>query len=194
MTLLLERAAAPDILVNWGTMRHFPLILPLLALLATNAEGQFNDSTESADRWAEAASFPSQPVRAEVLSVEVQVSPVERRALAGTLGWALGLAGGAALGYLIQPDPGDSYFGAGEWWLGAWVGSSMGAATGVHLANHRQGRILLSSLGAFVSLPVSLLVAVPLAEAGGIGILAIPVAQIGTSIVIERLTSRRGAR
>lgn len=128
--------------------------------------------------------------RTGIFSPSPQGASTGNLVVGGTVGWALGLAGGAALGYLAQPDPGDSYVGAAEWWLGAWIGSSIGAATGVHIANRGQGNLLLASLGSVASAPVSLLLAVPLAEAGSIGVLVIPAAQIGASVLIERLTSR----
>jgi hypothetical protein len=111
--------------------------------------------------------------------------------LAGALGWAAGLAAGAAVGYAIQPNAGESYIGAGEWWMGALLGSSFGAATGAHLANGREGKLLLSSGGALLSVPVALLVSVPLVMIDGAGIFIVPIAQIGTSVFLERRTSRR---
>jgi hypothetical protein len=110
--------------------------------------------------------------------------------LGGTLGWAVGLAAGAAAGYATQPDAGEGWFGAAEWWLGGWVGSSIGAATGVHLANGRNGNLLLSTGGALLSAPIALLVSGPVPG----GIVVVPIAQIGTSVYLERLTSRRSRR
>jgi hypothetical protein len=70
------------------------------------------------------------------------------------------------------------------------IGSSVGTATGVHLANGRRGNLLLSSGAALLSVPAALLISVPLISIHGAGIGIVPIAQIGTSIYVERRTSR----
>lgn len=111
-----------------------------------------------------------------------------RVVLGSTIGWGLGLLAGVGTGVLIQPSAGDSYIGAGEWWLGALVGTSIGAALGSHLANDRRGNFGAGFAGSLLIVPVALLAGALTAEAGGL--LLIPAAQIGTSVIIERKTGR----
>jgi hypothetical protein len=126
------------------------------------------------------------------VSIPTQDGPSAGRTVLGSaVGWAVGLGAGAALGYAVQPDPGESYFGAGEWWLGAWIGSSVGSAIGAHLGNGRQGNLPLVMLGSIAVGPAALIVAPALGPAG---VFAIPAAQIGVSVAIERRSAavRRG--
>jgi hypothetical protein len=175
------------------------LLLSFLAL-APSADAQYDQRGQLAVSGLHpagslsrppAAPEPYSPYARAIVDQVIPTKSPEDLILGGAMGWIAGLAAGAAVGYAIQPDAGDSWIGAGEWWLGALVGSSAGAATGVHLANGRSGDLLLSSGGALLSVPVALLVAVPLVWVHGAGILLVPVAQIGTSILLERRTSRR---
>jgi hypothetical protein len=132
------------------------------------------------------------PVAPALDTARITSASIERLLLGGLVGWTLGAVAGGGLGYALQPASGESHFGAGEWWLGAWVGSSIGAAAGVHIANHAQGNLLLSSLGTLLSVPAVVLVAVTVPGAGPL-LLAVPTAQIAASVLIERRTARARA-
>jgi hypothetical protein len=127
-----------------------------------------------------------------VLEATTQAAPTRDLVLGSTIGWALGLALGAGAGYLIEPDSGERWGGALEWWQGAWVGSSIGAAAGAHIANRGRGNLVLGSLGAFAVVPIVVLAAVPLLDVGGVAF--VPVAQIGTTVFIQRRTTKHDER
>jgi hypothetical protein len=111
----------------------------------------------------------------------------EALAWGGLLGWGAGLVAGGMAGYALHPrSDTESWVGATEWWIGAAVGSSVGAAAGVHLTNGAHGNLLLSSLGSVVTLPFVLFLGTAVGPAV---IVAVPAAQILVSMMIERATS-----
>lgn len=134
-------------------------------------------------------SVASTPVEAQPLPTEsVSEASAGRVMLGSTVGLLVGLAAGVAAGYAVEQDSGESWVGAGEWWIGGLIGSSLGAATGAHIANGFRGSLPLGVLGTLVVAPAVGLIAVPLT--GGGAIIAIPAAQIGVSVMIERRTGR----
>lgn len=129
------------------------------------------------------------PLAAQQVPTEDLSRPSAGRLVFGsTVGLLVGLAAGVATGYAVEQDPGGSWVGAGEWWIGGLIGSSVGAATGAHIANGFRGNLPLGVLGTLVVAPAVGLITVPLT--GGGAVLAIPAAQIGVSVMIERRTSR----
>ena len=106
--------------------------------------------------------------------------------LAGLGGMAVGALGGGLVGVGIDEDSGlDAAEGA---IIGGLMGTSLAIPTAVHLANGRRGwlgrSMLVSTLvgGAFLGAGLA-------AESGEL-VLAAPFAQLATSILIERNTSR----
>ena len=106
--------------------------------------------------------------------------------LAGLGGMAVGALGGGLVGVGIDEDSGlDAAEGA---IIGGLMGTSLAIPTAVHLANGRRGwlgrSMLVSTLvgGAFLGAGVA-------AESGEL-VIAAPFAQLATSILIERNTSR----
>jgi hypothetical protein len=120
--------------------------------------------------------------------VVVQNATIETVILGSSIGWLLGAVAGVGAAVLIQPNAGDSYIGAAEWWLGGWIGSSLGAAAGAHFANRRQGNLVLGSVVSLGIAPLAALVSIPVFEAGGF--VLIPAAQIGVSVIVERRSAR----
>lgn len=116
------------------------------------------------------------------------------RMVLGGLGLgAVGLAGGAALGYAIarQGCDDDEWFcGWGGMAISGLSGVSFGIPLGTHLGNRRQGnleRAMLASLGVG---GVGLLAAVAAGDSAGPIIVAVPVVQLVVSISIELKTGR----
>ena len=106
------------------------------------------------------------------------------------VGWAAGLVTGAGIGYLVEPNTGDSWVGAKEWWVGAWLGSSLGAAAGAHMANGSRGNLLHGAIGSLLVVPALAIVTLPI---GGAGAVLAPVVQVGLTVSIER-TSGESAK
>jgi len=133
----------------------------------------------------------SDSCRTEYVAAHIEPEPeilAGRVVLGSTIGWGFGLLAGVGTGLLIQPSAGDSYVGAGAWWLGGLVGTSIGTALGAHLANDRRGNFGAGFAGSLLIAPVALLAAALTADVGGL--LLVPAAQIGMSVVIERRTGR----
>lgn len=123
-------------------------------------------------------------------------APIPRLVVGGVVG---GVAGFFLFGYagaMIADDP-DSNEGFEElagFVVGATIGESIGLPVGVHLANRREGKVLPAML---VSLGIGAAgVALALAADGSGALPAVilgvtPVAQLVSSIHIERTTARR---
>jgi hypothetical protein len=106
--------------------------------------------------------------------------------LSGVLGGAAGLVGGALAGARItQGDCEDCGLVGGIY--GGIAGWSTGIPLGVHLANGRRGKLLPSLLASLAIGGAGLGVAVAANRADLL--IPVPVAQLVTSILIERSTS-----
>ena len=111
--------------------------------------------------------------------------------LGGLVGGAAGLLGGGAVGYAFGGGGrlcGDDPCGLEGGLLGAVGGEMLFLPLGVHLANHSRGNYgysLLASVGLG-------LLGTGLASTANSGalLLAVPIAQLASSIIIERATSR----
>lgn len=134
------------------------------------------------------------PAASVAFSTDLDAGTAAKLSAAGLVGGAIGFFGGAYLGAWIgdSRDDGiddlDALHGA---LIGAAIGESMLLPAGVHVANGRRGSYWMSAL---VSAGIA---------AGGIGLLeaahwdapaapiiaaAVPLAQLGASIAIERST------
>ena len=110
----------------------------------------------------------------------------------GLLGGAVGFVGGAFIGAAIGGGNticGDDSCGLEEAAYGAVIGEATLLPLGVHLANHRRGNYGLSLLASAAVAGAGLL-AVDAANDGW-PLIAIPVGQLISSILIERATSPR---
>jgi len=109
-------------------------------------------------------------------------------AFAGAVGGAIGLLGGAIAGAKITEDDCEDCALLGGVY-GAVAGGSTGLALGVHLANGSRGRFLPSLLTSLALGGAGLGMAV-LSDTPEI-MIAVPVAQLVSTILIERSTSSR---
>ena len=112
-------------------------------------------------------------------------------AIAGVIGGTVGVFGGGLIGSAVGGGNaicGDDACGLEEAVYGAILGESVLLPLGVHLANGRRGNYGLSLL-ASVGIGALGILAVD-ASNDGIPLLVVPVAQLITSIAIERTTSR----
>ncbi len=112
-------------------------------------------------------------------------------ALAGVIGGTVGVFGGGLIGSAVGGGNaicGDDACGLEEAVYGAILGESVTLPLGVHLANRGRGNYGLSLL-ASVGIGALGILAVD-ASNDGIPLLVVPVAQLVTSIAIERATSR----
>jgi hypothetical protein len=120
----------------------------------------------------------------DVSDTAQDATPASHLVLGSAAGWLVGTLAGATLGLLIQPR--ERYpFDAAEVWISAWIGSSMGSSFGAHLANGSRGRVGWGLAASLAIAPVAALVATPLSA----GHVAVPVAQIGISVIVERRTA-----
>ena len=105
--------------------------------------------------------------------------------LGGVVGGAAGLFAGAYVGARLADDCEDCDLGGAI--FGGVAGGSAGIPVGVHLANGGRGR-LLPSLGASLAICVIGMGAAEAANNSGI-MIAVPIAQLVSSVLIERGTS-----
>lgn len=111
---------------------------------------------------------------------------VGRLSLGGVAGYALGIGSGVLIGYITDSDTQESWIGVTDGMVvGGLVGGSLGAPIGVYLSNRRKGNILLMVAVSGVLQYAAL----PLLELGSPPVLFLPLVQIGTSIVIAKITS-----
>ncbi|MBK6423326.1 MAG: hypothetical protein IPF77_14140 [Gemmatimonadetes bacterium] len=124
---------------------------------------------------------PAAPARASVTGM----------VLAGVTSGAIGLAGGGLIGSAVGGGNaicGDDACGLEEAVYGAIIGESVALPLGVHLANRRRGNYGLSLL-ASVGIGALGILAVDSSNDGW-PLLAVPIGQLVSSILIERATSR----
>lgn len=116
-----------------------------------------------------------------------------RLVLGGVVGWSVGAVVGALLGHAIEGEVDESmFFITGHMAAGALLGSTLGAPFGVNLANGGASNTPLSILASFGIIAVGGLLATQVTgTAGAVAVIVvIPLAQIGTSVVIQRATTR----
>jgi hypothetical protein len=110
-----------------------------------------------------------------------------------TLGFAGGIIGGNSCAISGNPDSCRGIEGA-LW--GAAVGHTIGIPVGVHLANGRAGRLqpsLLTSV-AFAGAGAAIGLGSGSNQVLGVAALTAPIAQMVSSVIIERRTARRRQR
>jgi len=133
------------------------------------------------------------PVKAIEPSRDWSTSPdAGGTALGATGGWVLGVLAGGLIGHLVDPTVPSEYApvsnGAAA---GALLGTVAGPSIGAHLGNRRQGNPLLACVGTAAASGGVFLLAQSFEREGRIVIvLAIPVVQVGTATLLERLTGR----
>jgi hypothetical protein len=174
-----------------------PRAIPVVMLVLCAATG--STSAQEARGRATAAGHP--PFRsgptAPLRSWTAGEGEPSTLALAGggLLGGAAGFFGGGFLGAVIacdQDDAADEGFCAiGGFVVGASIGESALIPLGVHVANGRRGSYGLSLLASAAIAGVGLAAAIPQGE--GAWLIPVPLAQIASSIAIERATARRAA-
>ena len=133
---------------------------------------------------------PHLPAPAGLPSARAQAS-VPGMVLAGVTSGAIGVFGGGLIGSAVGGGNaicGDDACGLEEAVYGAILGESVTLPLGVHLANRGRGNYGLSLL-ASVGIGALGILAVD-ATNDGWPLLAVPVGQLVTSILIERATSR----
>jgi hypothetical protein len=169
-------------------LQHAPLrVEPMLLSSARFAAPEALILPDNVAPWAHG--------RAPTLVVAEQEAPTAQLILGGLAGGALGLYAGAYAGNAVERAGIRS-----GWWnscidcwvsagpvLGAAALESVGVPLGVHLANGRRGQFWSSAL---LSLGIGTAAALLSEPTSGASLLIAPVAQIYTSIRIERATSR----
>ena len=126
-----------------------------------------------------------------------QQRPTELLVLGGVLGGGLGLVGGAIAGAGLEVAMGcdHDYCGIAGGLLGAMAGEIILLPLGVHLANGRQGNYGYALLASAGSAAGGLLLSLAAGAIAGersidVALWTIPVAQLASSILVERRTSR----
>lgn len=120
--------------------------------------------------------------------------------VAALAGSATGLLVGGFTGYQLESRStrhcGDSC-GILGMMAGAWLGSSIGAATGAHLANDSRGSAPLGTVvtagvtAAGIGLGMWISGAETSSAAGKLSLVAVPALQLHTAVRVELLTARR---
>jgi hypothetical protein len=107
----------------------------------------------------------------------------------GVVGFfAFGIAG-AFVASALSDDQGDGYEALGGFAIGALVGEAVFLPLGVHLANHRQGDYGVSLLVSAGIAALGLGLTGAMEDMGIVFLPTVPVAQLITSISIERRTA-----
>jgi hypothetical protein len=139
----------------------------------------------------QAALFQGEPVKVAAVVQPQEAASTTRMVIGGLLGGAVGLVGGGLLGAVIGSDDESE-----ENWvkalqgavIGGTIGESLGLAVGVHLGNRRQGNLPLGMV-ASTAIGIAGLLALYGNEdppVGPILLTATPLAQLATTILIER--------
>lgn len=165
--------------------RVIALLLPLVLVSAAGLAAQAR--SRPLPRWAPAAgpsegSTPRAPARE-------RGAPVVGLVVGGLLGGAAGFGAGALVGYALGGGDllcGDDPCGLEEAAYGAIVGQSVALPLGVHVANGGRGNYGLSLLASAAIGAAGVLVIN--ATNDGTPFLVVPVAQLVSSILIERAT------
>jgi hypothetical protein len=174
-------------------MRIVPaLVALLLGLPAAPAAAQGGAASGPFSRWQAAPIL-----RLNETAGVAAAAPAPRDGLTlalggvagGVAGFFAGGYGGVAIAEATDDCPSDDYWcGIGAAFTGAAIGSAAAIPLGVHLANRSRGNYgrsvaVSAGIGA-----LGILAAIA-AESGEV-LVAIPVAQIVSSVLIERATSR----
>src|SRR5688572_20486113 len=126
----------------------------------------------------------------------VRIAPTANMIAGGLVGGALGLLVFGYAGALIadnQADTGEDLAALGGFVVGASIGEALMMPLGVHLVNHRRGNYGTAALVSVAIAAGGLALAFATEDQSplpGIILVAIPIAQIATSVAIERSTSR----
>ncbi|MGE0352421.1 MAG: hypothetical protein AB7I33_05155 [Gemmatimonadales bacterium] len=126
-----------------------------------------------------APSAPRQPGQARSTSM----------AFGGTVGGVTGFMAGALVASGLSRNCGGEFCGLEAAFLGGLIGETLAIPLGVHLANRSRGNFGTALAGSVVSGAAALL----LLDATGEGalVLAVPLAQIVTSVLVEGRTMAR---
>ncbi len=164
-------------------MRSCILLATGLLLLGANA------SYAQAPRREQRFTDETKP--ASSLQQDLQ-PPTINLVVGGLAGGAVGLFAFGFAGALIADsqarDGGDGYEALGGFVLGAVVGESVILPLGVHIANRRQGDYALSLLASAGIAAVGVGLTAAMEDMAIVFLPAIPIAQLITSITIERKT------
>ena len=170
---------------------RLPALLTLLLLLTAPSAGVAQFRPVAWHRWEPPASAADQQVpqrRAFTPPITGESPPLM---LGGILGGAAGLLGGGLAGYHLGGGGrlcGDDSCGLYAGVLGAVAGEMALLPLGVHLANHSHGNYGYSLLASVAIGVVGTSAAAK--HESGLVLLAVPIVQIVSSILIERATSR----
>ena len=179
------------------------LALPLLLLGTLLAPARAGAQQRTPSPFASAALSPViAPAYSPLAADSMEGAAPALLVLGGAAGGAVGLVGGAYVGYFLAAgpngcgDPGnpDDWCGFGGALLGAVVGEVSMIPLGVHLANGRRGSYgpaLLASTGVFAG---GILLAAAVRDESGILFWSIPAGQIAASMYVERATARKRQR
>lgn len=110
-------------------------------------------------------------------------------AFGGTVGGVTGFMAGALVASGLSRNCGGEFCGLGAAFMGGLIGETLAIPLGVHLANRSQGNFGTALAGSVVSGAAALLLLDATDE--GTFVLAIPLAQIVTSVLIEGRTMAR---
>jgi hypothetical protein len=142
------------------------------------------------------AQAPRRVDRFPAVQQEVRVAPTANMIAGGLVGGAVGLVVFGYMGALIadnQADDGEDLAALGGFVVGATIGEALMVPLGVHLVNHRRGNYGRAALVSAAIAAGGLALAFATEDQAplpGIILVAIPIAQIATSVAIERSSSR----
>ncbi len=161
-------------------------VLALIGLLAATAPLAAQQRATAWERWNAPILFPDR-----IAAPTSRHGSTVAMVAAGLGGGTVGFFAGGFVGYELGGGNlicGDDACGLEEAAYGAIAGESILLPLGVHLANHRRGNYGLSllasaALGGFGILAVN-------ASNDGSPLIVVPIAQLVTSVLIERATSR----
>lgn len=147
----------------------------------------------------EAASPSLLGIRPEVPQDTVQQTSAWRSIGFGLLGGAVGLVGGAIVGYQATGGSdfcGDDRCGIAGGFFGGLAVEALGLSLGVHLGNERQGNYwvdLLATAGV-AAVGIGAMVWIDPDEGGLLALAATPVLQLSVAVPLERRTGRSRSR
>ena len=134
-------------------------------------------------------------IRVELHEDTVQQTSAWRSIGFGLLGGAIGLVGGAIVGYQATGGSdfcGDDRCGIAGGFFGGLAGEAVGISLGVHLGNKRRGNYwvdLLASAG-LAAVGIGAMVWIDPDEGGLFALAATPVLQLSVAVPLERKSGR----
>lgn len=152
-------------------------------------------ATPAHAQWASSASaFTTPPPAAPVLELSPPApqAPIPDLVLGGVLGGAGGFFLGAAVGAGLGKASGchDEWCGFTGAVLGAIVGESLGTPFGVHAFNNKRGQYAPSALASLGMAAFGLYLLDEVPDSAESLVWTIPLAQLASSIYVERTTAR----